>query len=233
MAPLPVWKRTSKWKPASPGGGSRGFSVECPDTSELGHCKPVQYSPEVLASALAREVEVSVPDTELANCEDQTVAVSKSFGEKSMDVRELKIVSPEAYSSDDFKAAARKASGLLPFHAWVGTGDLKDDHVVIRQNGREYELAGVDFADAFGFDATGGDVRAPQGPPVLLEHRDQDVMRDTIRRIGAVPDQRIQELVGSLPDDALTPADKERITEGLIARKGRIEPTFHSAGWLT
>ena len=117
MAPLPVWKRTNKWKPASPGGGSQGFSVECPDTSELGHCKTVQYAPEVLASALAREVEVSVPPTELANCEDQTVAVSKSFGEKSMDVRELKIVSPDAYASDEFKTAARSY-----FHRLTATG---------------------------------------------------------------------------------------------------------------
>jgi len=171
----------------------------------------------------------------LGNCEDKTVAVSKSFGEKSLDVRALKTSFPDAYASDEFKAAARKVSGLLPLHAWVGTGDLKDDHVVVRGGGgeAEYECAGIDFADAFGFDATGGDVRVPPGPPVLLENRDPDVMRRTIQSIQSVSDERVRHLVCSLPDADLPPADKERITQGLIARKGKIEPTFHDAGWLT
>jgi hypothetical protein len=233
-SPLPVWKRTDEWRPASPGGGSQGFSVKCPATGEFGHCKPISYAQEVLASALANQVGVPVPPTRLGNCEDKTVAVSTAFGAQSIDVRALKVTSPQDYSSDAFKAAVRAAAGLMAFHAWVGVGDHKDEHVVVRSPAPDkYEVASIDFADAFSFDGAGGNVGI-SGPEVLLaaDHRDPALLLQTIDRIAALPEARIQELVSALPDDVLAPADKTRIAQGLIARKTRIKAAFQGAGWL-
>jgi hypothetical protein len=175
--------------------------------------------------------------TALGNCEDKTVAVSESWGAKSMDARALKVTSPEAYASDAFKAGTRAASGLIAFHAWLGTGDHKDDHLVVRPGTQPdtYEVAGVDFADAFSFDSTGGNVTVPAGPPALVtpDYRDVAVMQEAIRRIEDMSDDDIRSVVESLPADVLTPADKQRITQGLIARKTKIAPAFRAAGWLT
>src|SRR6266496_149318 len=127
-------------------------------------------------------------------------------------------------------------SGLLPFHAWTGTGDHKDDHLVIRPGpGPDtYEVGGVDFADAFSFDGTGGGVTIPSGNVLAAtpEYRDPKVISDTIARIAALPDERIRALVAELPEGLLTAVDKARITQGLIARKARIERVFRYAGWL-
>lgn len=230
--PLPVWKKTDKWKPASRGGGSAGFSVECPATGALGHCKPNYYAPEVLASALADEAGLPVPKTELANCEDKTVAVSFSWGARSIDARMLRETDATAYASEEFKAATRQASGLLPFHAWVGTGDLKDEHVVVRGAApNEYEVASIDFADAFRFD---GGVGVPPGPPALAsaDYRDAEEIQRGIDRIMAIPAERVTVIVNSLPDEVLPPADKERITKGLLSRRDSLESVFRKAGWL-
>jgi hypothetical protein len=193
------------------------------------------HCPEVLASLFADEVAVVVPPTQLGNCEDKTIAVSKLFGSKSMDVLALKATSPKDYSSDAFKASLRKASGLLPFHAWVGTSDLKDEHVMVRPQGKgRYEIASIDFASAFGFDASGGAVAVPPGPPLLIadEHRDQTVIRQAIERIEAATEVSIRSLVEKLPDDVLARADKDRITAGLNIRKAGIRSAFQAAGWL-
>jgi hypothetical protein len=229
--PLPVWARTDKWAPASAGGGSQGFSVECVATGELGHAKPLYIWQEVLASRLADEAGVTVPQTRLGNCEDKTIAVSKLFGSKSMDVPTLRVTSPQEFSSEAFKNAVRKGSGLLSFHAWVNTQDLKDEHVILRGHGPgEYEIACIDFAFAFSFDSTGGVVVVPQDPPVLRaeEHQDPDVIRQTIKRIEAVTDARIRTLVGDLAEDVLPAADRDRVVHGLVARRDQLGEAFKS-----
>lgn len=231
--PLRVWKRTDKCAPAS--GGSTGFAVECPATGEVGHFKPVNVYQEVLACALASEVGVPVPPTTLGNCEDKTGAVSRYLGGKSMDARKLKEHHHQDYASDAFKSATKQASGLLPFNAWTGTGDPKDDHVVVASAGPgQYMAAGVDFANGFSFDATGGQVTVPTSPPALVAdgYRDPQVAAEAIQRINALTEERITEIVGAIPDSELPPAEKNRITSGLIARRQQLEPKFREAGWL-
>lgn len=234
--PLPVWVRSTKWTPASAGGGSQGFSVECPATGELGHAKPQCIAQEVLASLLADEIGVFVPETRLGTCEEKTIAVSKLWGVKSMDIPSLRTTSPQVYSSDAFKAALRQTSGLLPFHAWLATSDLKDEHVMIRsgRNPGTYEIASIDFASAFGWDASGGGVVVPSAPPVLVadEHRDTQIMSDTMARIEAIADNHIEGIVQRLPEEILPTADKERIAHGLTVRKSTLRPVFQAAGWL-
>src|SRR5437868_4329583 len=85
MAPMADWIRTTIWAPASPGGGSAGFSVQCEATGELGHGKPTSIPQEVLAYLFAHEVGVAVPLTELGSCGGATIAVSKMWGPRSMD----------------------------------------------------------------------------------------------------------------------------------------------------
>ncbi len=217
------------------GGGSQGFSVECPATGELGHGKPVHVAEEVLASLLADEVAVNVPETRLGNREDKTIAVSKLWGAQSLDVPKLGTISASECTSDHFKAALREASSLLPFHSWLGTGDLKDAHVMVRgTDDGNYELASIDFAQAFGWDATGGNPAVPSGPPILVaaDHRDPAVVRAAIERIEALSDDRIRSLVGSLPDDVLSEDGKKKIADGLIARRDKVRAVFEKAGWI-
>src|SRR5262245_6672428 len=96
---LPVWNRTDKWAPASAGGGSAGYPVTHSDTGELGHGKPQYIWQEVLASLLADEVRVTVPQVRLGQCDGSTIAVSKLFGARSMDIPKLRLTSPEDFAS--------------------------------------------------------------------------------------------------------------------------------------
>src|SRR3989442_1253116 len=138
------WVQTTKWTPANPGGGSAGFSVECPSTSELGHGKPTAVAQEVLAHRLARLIGVPVPETVLGVVNGKTIAISKSWGAKSLDVPTIMQASP---GDAALTAALRAASGLLAFHAWLGTDDLKDQHLVVRgPTPGQYEVASIDFA---------------------------------------------------------------------------------------
>ncbi len=180
-------------------------------------------------------VTVSVPETRLGTCDGQVLAVSKLWGAKSLDVRALNASSPQYCASDAFRAALRAASGLLAFHAWLGTGDLKDEHVMVRgSTPGEYQVASIDFASAFGWDASGGAVALPPGPPILVAvaNRDPTVVNETIARIEAIADEQIRAIVRGLPDEVLSPAEKERICRGLLARRGAIRAVFQGAGWI-
>jgi hypothetical protein len=233
---LPVWERSTKWTPATPGGGSAGFSVECPATGELGHGKPQFIPQEVVASLLADEIGVHVPQTRLGRCENNTLAVSKLWGAKSYDVVKFASDFPTEYASEAFKSALRHASALLPFHAWLNTGDHKDQHVMVRPGSGTgtYEIASIDFASAFSWDASGGAV-TPVGPSVLVaeQNRDPQRMSDTISKIEVRLDERIRELVHQLPDDVLLPNEKDRYVAGLVARRAKVRPALIAAGWLS
>jgi hypothetical protein len=94
---------------------------------ETGYCKPKEVARERICSDLARRVGVPVPEMKLGRIEGQadTVGISTAHGSESMDVRHVR-EKPELFYSVEFQAALRGASGLLPFHAWVGTSDLKE-----------------------------------------------------------------------------------------------------------
>jgi len=190
---------------------------------------------EVVASLLADEIGVFVPETRLGKCEGKTLAVSKLWGAHSLDIQKFKS-DPNDYASESFQSAIRHASGLLPFHAWLKTGDLKDAHVLVRPGTQAftYEVASIDFADAFSWDNSGGDVAAPSANFVLAvdQHRDPQRMSAIIANIEGITEQRIRELVQQVPDDVLAPTDKDRYVAGLVARKGKVRPAFQAVGWL-
>ena len=230
------WVRSSKWAPAHAGGGSQGFSVECPATGELGHGKPMSIAQEVLASRFADKVEVPVPQTTLGKCEEKIIAVSKLWGSKSLDVPLLRAQYPQDCASDAFKEGLRGASGLVPFHAWIGTGDHKDEHVMARPGPTQgvYEFACIDFASAFGWGAPGEPVAVPPGPPVfnMPDHLDRVTMEKTVSRIETVSNEDIAKIVNSIPRDLLSEGDAHRIQDGLISRKNFVRATFNAAGLL-
>jgi len=72
-----------------------------------------------------------VPHTRLGICERKLIAVSRLWGAQSLDIPSLRTTSPQHFSSDEMKVALRQASGLLAFHAWLGTQDHKDEHVMV------------------------------------------------------------------------------------------------------
>ena len=232
--PLPVWVKSTKWAPATEGGGSAGFPVECPATGDLGHGKPQYVWQEVLASLLADEIGVVVPKVRLGEHQGQVIAVSKLFGPKSLDIPALKAASPKDYASEALKKALRQASGALPFQAWVGNSDFKDAHVMVRgPKPKEFAVGCIDFAFSFQFDAAGEPAVAPQGPPVLIadEHREAEVIGQPVDRIEGLSDDRIREIVGGLPDAVFPTAEKDRVVKGLIARKSGLRAAF--LHWIT
>ncbi len=50
--------------------------------------------------------------------------------------------------------------------------------------------------------------------------------------IEAVTQERLDAVVGSLPDQDLPTAEKDRISKGLLARKAKVRPVLAAAGWL-
>jgi hypothetical protein len=230
------WTNTGKWSAATAGGGSAGFSVECPATGELGHAKPVKIANELLGYVLSVEAGVSVPVVELGTHNGNNVAVSKMWGPKSMDVMMVQRVSPDTFASAPFREALGNASGLFPYHAWVGTRDIKDAHLMVRPGARpdQYEVAGIDFADAFEWPGGPAQIEtAPMnGAAAIVSNRNAEVVAATVARIEAIPPERIREIVNSIPDALLPAADKQRISTGLIARQAMLRGACHQAGWL-
>jgi len=233
---MQTWIRTTKWKPASPGGGSQGFSVECSETGTLGHAKPNQFHQEVIASLLADLVQVPVPETRLGKCEDKVLAVSKLWGGSSLDFPLLRTTSPTDASSKEMSESLRKACGLLAFHSWINTGDLKDEHVMVAPGDQPgiYLVASIDFASAFTWDATGGVPVLPPGPPILIADasRDASVLDSAISRIAGVAEANLAPLIQSVPEVLLPDSEKKRILNGLLVRKTLIRQVFQTAGWL-
>lgn len=229
-----VCKRTDKWKPASPGGGSQGFPVEIEGSGELGHAKPLQMFQEVLAYELACDVSVNVPRVSWATCDGKLVAVSRLWGEKSMDIPQIRTVSAAALASPQMAAALREASGMLAFHLWVGNGDFKDEHVMVRPGPTQnsYEIACIDFASAFGWSDPNADPGPPAGHPILVQHRDADSIRRAVEHIKSLADERIEAVVNGIRSDQLPADRKTAIAAGLVARKKKIGPGFQAAQWI-
>ena len=103
-----------------------------------------------------------------------------------------------------------------------------------RPGRKEYEVASIDFASAFTWNASGSAVALPQGPPVLIaaEHRNPVVVEQVLSRIEHVSEDCLKETVALLPDSVLPQAEKSRIVNGLNVRKSAIRPVLHKAGWL-
>jgi hypothetical protein len=228
-----LWKQTDKWRPGRTGTASGGFGVQCGDTSDLGYAKPRDVWQEKVAYDIASLIGVPVPEIRLGEVEGKpgTHAVSVAFGSESNDLRKVRETSG---ITDELKNALARASGLLALHAWLGTGDLKDEHVLVSADDRgNYRVAAIDFASAFGWDISGGNISAPTTEPKgLVENVDKAAVEDTVRRIEALSDEEILQKVAAIPESVLPAAERQRVADGLIKRRGSIRAAMNSRGWL-
>jgi len=164
-----VWKRTDKWKPGRVGTASAGFGVQDSDSGITGFAKRQFAHREKLASDLASLVGVAVPRVVLdrVNGSAELYAISQAYGIESIDLSLLRDRLANRFNSEEVQNAIRQASGLLPFHAWVATQDLKDDHLVVAMDATgTYTIAAIDFAYSLDFPPDGGQVLPP-----LAHHR--------------------------------------------------------------
>ncbi len=228
-----MWKQTDKWRPGRTGTASGGYGVQCGDTADLGYAKPRDVWQEKLAYDVASMICVPVPEIRLSQVEGKsgTHAVSVAFGKESNDLLRVRQTSG---ITAELKGALARASGLLALHAWLGTSDLKEEHVLVAVDDRgNYSVAAIDFASAFGWDISGGTVSAPTTEPKgLVENVDKAAVEDTVRRIETLSDQEIRQKVSAIPEDVLPAAERQRVADGLIKRRGSIRAAMKSRGWL-
>jgi hypothetical protein len=190
---------------------------------------------EKATSDLGRAVGAPVAEVRLDRVEGQAedTAFCVAHGAVSVDVRHLREDFPERFASPEVRNALTRASALLPFHAWVGTEDLKDDHVVVAQNGDTWSAVAIDFASALRFPADGGVVTAPAGPPSLIENPDKQTIAEAVGRIEGCSDEAIETIIKALPEAVLPATEKDRVLKGLKERRGRVREAMRSKGWLS
>ena len=231
---LPLWRPTNRWRPGRTGTASGGAGVESVDTGEVGFCKRTNVAQEKICADLAREVGARVPEVRLGRAEGHpaTVAVSLAHGSESLDLPMLQSRDLALYGSEKVQNAICAASGLLPFQAWVGNTDVKDDHLVIAdEGGGRFVVAGIDFSYTLQWGGDPGPVQAP-GPPALVAKVDKQLVLATVEQIEACSDERIAGIVNRIPEDVLSVPDRTRIIMGLRARRARVREAMRAKGWL-
>jgi hypothetical protein len=234
-----MWKITDDWRPAR-FGGSGSIAVEKVGAVPkiYGLAKPRSVVNEKIASDLAALAGVKVPKVELDNVEGQPAlhSISRSHGKESIDIAKLRGL-PGQMTSPEVKAAFARASGLLAFHAWIATQDLKDEHIVLdMDNPDAYEFAAVDLESSLGWPVgDGGEVQAPSAglPREMFDNVDTAVIAATVDRIETITDEQIRNIVSTIPDAVLSEGDKKRVVDGLIGRRSKIRDAMRGRGWLT
>jgi len=228
-----LYRRTDVWRPGRANTASGGFGVQCADTNDLGYAKPRDVWQEKLASDLARRVGIPVPEIRLGEVEgcNGVHAISIAFGKESID---LKRVRETTGIQPPLQAALGRASGILALHAWFSTGDLKEEHVLVATDNYGAEsVAAIDFASAFAWGVNDNAVVAPTTEPRgLVENVDKAQVLAAVGRIEAVSDEQIRAALAAIPEGVLPVAEKERVGNGLIQRRGSIRDVMRVRGWL-
>jgi hypothetical protein len=226
-----MWTKTNRWRPR-PGTGSNPIAVE--KDGQLGLAKQRGMEREQLTTALAARVSVPIPLVEFDTIEGQNGdwAISHVHSPESNDLGLVNQNSPELFKSSEVQAAIARASGLVPFYAWLAISDQgKDDHLVLDTNSDgTYNVRGIDFESSFNWgDADGGQVQAPDVPPSLRTRIDKARVAEAVAAIEAMTDDQICEVVNA---SRVAPNDKTRIANGLIGRRGRVRERMKAQGWL-
>ncbi len=231
-----MWKKTEKWKPGRLGTASAGYGVQDSETGAVGFAKKQLAHREKLASDLAALVGIAVPVVAVDHVEgiEGLHAISVAHGKESIDLSLMRDRLAGRFNSPEVTDALKRASGMLPFHAWVATQDLKDEHLVVAADeAHAYDIAAIDFAYSLDLSAPdGGPVLPPAGPPSLIVNVDKGIVAATLERIETVTDEQIRAVVQALPIELAGDDEKERLTAGLIGRRGKIREVMQKQGWM-
>lgn len=229
-----AWEPTNLWRPGRVGTVSGGGAVRCTETGALGYFKKTHVAEEKICSDLARILNLLVPEVRLGNLVGQSniIAVSVAFGRQSLDVQMLRERYSHYYATPKVQDALQAASGLLAFHAWVHTEDLKDDHLLVSDDDSGVcAIAAIDFSFSLRWrDSDGGAVVAPSGPEALVEHIDPDVLGATVDRIEQCAHADVSGIVNTLPEQVASAEMKARFIGGLRSRQTRVRDAMKR--WL-
>jgi hypothetical protein len=230
-----VWRKTDKWRPARLGTASRGGGVQNSETGEIGFAKSQFPYREKIASDLAARIGVCVPRVELDHVEGDASwhAISIVHGKESIDLTLLRERLAAHFNSPVVQDALKQASGLLALHAWIATQDLKDEHLMVAvDSAGAYNVAAIDFAFSLDWQNPDGGPVQPPAFPSLVANIDKTVLNTAVERIEAMSDEDIRAIVNPIPSDLAGVAEKERLTNGLIGRRGKIRQALTNQGWL-
>jgi hypothetical protein len=227
-----TWKRTNLWSPGRTNTISDGVPVQCSTTGVLGFAKPSNQLEEKLAADLAKMVGVLVPEVQIGEVEGLTGlhAVSIAFGKFSLDIDQIRTHHGELYRSPAVRTALARASGLLAFHTWVRTEDLKDDHLLVRENdGGTLDVAGIDFAYSMSWGTHPLMLDVAPGPPALLERLDRAVLAHTVDAIEGLDSAAVEAAFQVLPQDVRR--DREDLVSVLIQRAKLVRKCLKDGGY--
>jgi hypothetical protein len=239
------WCRTTRWRPSRNADRS-GVSgpVEHPVTGEVGYAKLSSLPREWIASTLAREVGVNVPEFRIGRLEghDGLIGVSLAWGAESLSLADLRARGRSADPA--VQAALRAASGLLPFQVWLLVHNGQDWHLMVSEAADgTIALAAVDFTPSLCWFSHRLPAQLPQPAATLRLGADPERVAATVARIEACADARIAEIVQALPLDVLSWAPQDHPPEqegwwrhwyvrGLQWRRAAVRGAMERAGWM-
>ncbi|MBS0263114.1 MAG: hypothetical protein JSS02_14315 [Planctomycetes bacterium] len=137
------------------------------------------------------------------------------------------------HSQSSVEQALAAVSGTVAFDAWLGNDD--------RNNGNNallgYETAGInptglgeflfiDFSNTMTWSEPQAAFARLNVPPLFANALNQTRIKETITKIAAIDDAKIESIVNRIPDNYLQPTQKTRISAGLISRKARLLNDF-------
>lgn len=128
--------------------------------------------------------------------------------------------------------ALSRCSPLLAFDTWTDQQDHNDhpDNIVWGYDPSHLGASAIiflDYANSMGFGgswAAGGwqNVTKPQWMPLMLQHLNAALLRQTVERIENFEEAAIRDIVNRVPDDYLSQAHKTTVLDGLLGRRGLI-----------
>lgn len=154
---------------------------------ELGYAKHDRREAEWLGSSLGEMVHAPVAKVERGILAGHEVAVSRVRSTETVPL------SRAEYAEDAIRAALKRASGLIPFLLWIGSGDHgKEGNFAVTPDGEgNLYIEAIDFGNSFEWTADGLDGVAIIQK--LRDNRDADCVESVLREIESLSAERILE----------------------------------------